>query len=394
MKFSCGVIAIYHDINHEARSMDMLQCMEQLCSKCNYVSYTEPEYRHSSVYVPVKSGVFRYLHFIHIVKQTIRKKKPDLIFLHDNMCAPILEWLKKKKYTGCVIYDSSELYVLAKNQPDESKLKKNMAKALSFIVKKVKIKLAQKNIRIEANNLKYADVVIAANLERAEYMREHYGLKTLPCIFDNIHRIDDVVNVEECGRKFSAYLAEDRFYILYAGGIAKARRTYELVEAVQKASLKLPVTLIIVGRSDEEEKIKIDSFLQKNNCNCVHYLGYITRAELKYILQHSQASVAAFSKDTINNLYCASGKIYESLFEGVPLVTSTNPPLQRICREHHVGVSNDDFLSAIYDVYNNYEEYRRDVQKYIAEINFEARIPKLVSDLTELLPKGWKDCEK
>ena len=38
----------------------------------------------------------------------------------------------------------------------------------------------------------------------------------------------------------------------------------------------------------------------------------------------------------MNNKYCASGKIFEFLYEGIPVVTTTNITLKTVCDEYNI----------------------------------------------------------
>lgn len=390
MRFKKGIIAVYHDINCEARSMEMLQCMEMLCDQCIYVSYAEPAYESNATRKKTKSGAFRYFYFLTGAVRCIRKENPDLILLHDNMCAPILKWLVEHDYHGEVVYDSSELYVAADQKKREVKHAVTFQSKVKTFLLGYKIKLANRNIALEAAYIRNVDVVIAANVERAKYMEANYGLSDTPLVYDNIHRIDAPIEMEQCDQKFHGFFKEGCFHILYAGGIAAERRTFDLVTAVCKASESVPVKLLIAGRAEISEKERIDKYLAQNNIEIVSYLGYLTRGELKYLLQRSQVSVVTFTKDTFNNLYCASGKAYESLFEGVPLIASTNPPLERICKTYDLGVSSDDFVYAILELYAHYEKYRKNVASFIKSLNYEERVPKLAEKLEMKLAEGKK----
>ena len=65
----------------------------------------------------------------------------------------------------------------------------------------------------ENRNLKYADIVISANMERSKIMKEYFKLKSLPIVFDNIHKINDKYDIEECDKNTHNILTEV-FYCL------------------------------------------------------------------------------------------------------------------------------------------------------------------------------------
>ena len=111
----------------------------------------------------------------------------------------------------------------------------------------------------------------------------------------------------------------------------------------------------------------------------------MTRAELRYCIQNSHASVVLFDKNSYNTLYCASGKFYESLFEGVPILASENPPLKRICLEEKIGVSDDNFARGIQTLQKDYDSYLFAVRNYVSGIHFEERIENLYQSIMEAL---------
>lgn len=374
-----GIAIIYHDINNNARSMEMLACMNHICRDTIFVSYAKPQYNaYTHENIVSGGGKLRYIKFLAAAKKTINKENPDVILLHDNMTAPILKWLTQRRFGGKIIYDSSELYTLSsagerKSTKDSIRLV-TLTKDFKMWLLSVKQKLAQMNIILEMQYLKYANIVIAANIERAFYMKDHYDLPRLPLIFDNMHRIDDAIDVTACNAKYAEFFEKEAFFILYVGGIGARRRTFDLVKAACELANQQPIELIVVGRSEINEQAKIEAYLNEHDKNCFTYLGYTSRSEIRYLLQHSNVSVSAFAMDTMNNIYCESGKVYESLFEGVPIVTSENPPLQRLCKEHGVGSSNKDFYEALNEVLQNETIYRRNVQRFIHDAKYEERV--------------------
>lgn len=390
-KYKSGVITIYHDINHEARSMEILKCMELLCEKVFFVSFSKPKtFSTSAECIQTKSGFFKYYSFLKTALKTIKEIEPDLIFLHDNACSPILKRIVRKKVNCKVIYDSSELYVLDSitNTYDfleKSEQKDSTKHGLQYYVNKLKKALRRNNIIDENKYLKYADVVIAANLERAKFMKEIHGLEKEPIVFNNIHKIDEDYDKKALDCKFSIYFEDNSRVILYLGGIAKERRTLELLDSVQKLSNKRKLLLLIAGSATNDMKKQFEQIMRDNSIKNTFYLGFITRGEIKYLLSRSDISVSVFSKDTLNNYFCESGKVYESLFEGVPVLTSDNPPLKRLCEEEGVGVSCDSFDEGIETILDNYELYKANIVKYIDSTDYEKRVPKLAKAIDETL---------
>jgi glycosyltransferase involved in cell wall biosynthesis len=354
------MFVVYHDIRTEARTQEILECATKMSNEIYYVSYSEP-FDIANINM-INTGKRNYIKFIINAIKAIIKVKPPIIILHDNYCAFLLCFIKIFLRDTTVVYDSSELYITI----EKYQRRKHIAYLLMHFEKKYLCK---------------ADVVIAANYERALIMKDYFKLKEVPIIFNNIHKIEDPIDIEQCNSKYGHLFKDNSFRILYAGGISRVRQTYELAEAVGKLGSKY--SLIVIGLATDDEKSNFSKMLLDKEYSNILYLGYLSRSEMRYILQNVNASVSAFAQDIPNNKYCASGKLYESLFEGVPVITSENPPLYRICNEYGIGVSNDNFAEAILQLENKYEEYCNNVNKYIDSINFNERVNILANLITE-----------
>lgn len=357
---------VYHDLITEARSQEILEVAKRIGNETVLVSYSKPFDYTEIKLITTGKGERRYFKFIQESIQAIKEEKPDIIILHDNYTAAILQWVYKNRKDIYIIYDSSELYIDGKPKT----FKEFVARHMRYFEKKY---------------LKYADVVIASNIERAKIMKKYFNLKERPIIFDNVHLIEDEFDIVECDKKYGHLFNKKDFYIVYAGGISKRRMTFELAEAV--GSLGCKYSLIILGSTNPKDKLEFDLMIEKNSYNNVKVLGFIPRNEWRYILSKSHISVSVFSQDTVNNINCSSGKLYESLFEGKPVLTSTNPPLKRICNLYGVGISTDDFRSGILQLEANYDEYRNNVKLYIENLDYHGRIDRLVEQLKEKIRK-------
>ncbi|KAB2494537.1 glycosyltransferase [Priestia endophytica] len=351
---------VYHDIRKEARSQEILECAKTLSNETVLVSYSKPFNTQNIKCIVTGNGERNYFKFIKESIKAIKEENPDVVILHDDYTAAVLAWIHKFRKNIFIIYDSSELYIDRKPKS----FKQFVARHMHYF---------------EKFYLKHADVVISANIERGNIMKDYYKLKEKPIVFDNIHRIDDHYNEEQLDRKYSELFGDDKFKIVYGGGISKKRMSFELLEAVH--SLGSNYRLIICGMLDAKDKSEFDSFISENSISDVHYVGFIPRSEWRYMLRKADISVSAFSKDTLNNVYCASGKLYESLFEGTPILTSENPPLKRICNNFGVGVSKDNFKEGILDLEQNYEVYCENIDAYTRTIDYEGRISNLAETL-------------
>ena len=225
---------VYDDINHDERVLETLRIFSTKWD-ITVVSFTEnvPFCKKNIV---TGNGKINYFSFFTIAQRMIKRFSGDIIYLHDNYCSTLIKYAKRRKLK--IIYDSSELYF-----DKVSHNKKNWIKNLLFNTP-------------EEKYLKLCDVVVAANKERAVIMKDRFELNMLPVIFDNVHKITDTYNVEECEQKFGKFFREKKKVICYFGGIQKKRGTFELINDVLK--LGDDYTLLIGGKADKND---IDLFL-------------------------------------------------------------------------------------------------------------------------------------
>lgn len=353
---------VYHDLQTEARSQEILECAKKLGDETILVSYSKPKDDSDCKCIVTGKGKRNYIDFVRQSIKAIKKEKPDVVILHDYYTAVILRWLIKNQKNVFVIYDSSELYLEIR----KDSIKNLIAGHMNYFEKKY---------------LKFADVVISANIERAKIMEKYFQLKETPIVFDNVHRIDDQYDLVECEKKYGKLFKEDVFCIVYAGGIFKQRLTINLAKAVGELGDKYH--LIITGNSSEKDKRELYMMLDKYGFKNIWYLGFVPRSELRYLFRKADISVSIFQQDTVNNIYCASGKLYESLFEGTPVLTSENPPLKRLCDENKIGVSTLDFKEGILELERNYSFYYENVLSFTKSLNMETRINNLVKQIKE-----------
>lgn len=349
------LFAVFDKFSHDQRAIETIEALSYL-GEVTVVSYDKMENIKNINYVVTGNGNRNYLSFVYSLKKTYKRIKPDFVFLHDNYTAFFIKWIKKKNSKVIVGYDSSELYYDKK----------------SYGIKGIKMNILNHQ---EFNNIKKADFVFAANIERAMIMKDYFKLSKLPIVWDNIHRIDDDVNISECNKKFHGIIENNKKIIFYCGGIHDNRGTFELINSIEK--LGDDYKLIIAGTANDEEKRRFEIKLSQSRTKNFAYIGFLSRSELKYFLKRSLISVSIFDFSCVNHIFCASGKVYESLFEEVPILTSINPPFKRLCDEYGLGVSCTNFDEGIIKIEENYEYYVSNIKKYIKSIDYDKRVNKL-----------------
>ncbi len=354
-----NIVFCYYDrIEFDARAQDTIECIQDF-GKIFFVSLSKcsiDKYGVESFVIPKRN----YASFILKCKKTIKNVKPDLVFLHDNYCARLIPFIKKVCPNAVIVYDMSELYI------------GGQLKTKYGIISKYLLEYA------EYKYLHYVDIVIAANEERAYIAKGYYGLNEKPIVFENIHRIDEKYDKDVLDKKYSSLFSKNTFKVVYAGGLSSAQR--DIIGLIKSFTLLGDdYELYIAGGNANST----DTINELNKHNNVHYLGKLSRQELKYVINQCSLNVSLFDLRTINTIFCASGKVYEGLFEGLPVLLSPNPPNVRMISDYGIGeiVYEKNYSDCIKKIKNNYDLYKKNVNKYIEIIDYDNRIIKLRTEL-------------
>ena len=356
------VFCAYHDINSNGRCQEVLKAAEKI-GQVTLISYRAPvgfKIAETTDYTVTGDGRRSYIPFIQTCIKQIKKLLPDIVILHDNYCAVIVPYILKINPRPYIVYDSSELYI--------DKKPGALSETVAWLIQ-----------RKENKWIKKTDMVIAANLERAKIMKSYFGLAEIPYVFENVRYIVEEPNLDECEEKFKEGLKGDSFKVLYAGGISQNRMTYDLIRAIK--SLGDEYTLILAGQKQESESQLYDEAMNSTTVDNVFYYGYLQRSELRYLFNNVHISVSMFQQNTLNNINCASGKFFESIYESCPVLTSTNPPLMRLCNQYGFGLSTDDLKTGIVSMRACYMDYKDHAVNFKSKVNPDNLVKKLSEEI-------------
>lgn len=361
------VFPIYHEMQYQSRPQECIAALKLMgVDEIVMVTIAPWELCPAGVRLVLArhDDALRYLHFYNKAIETIKAEKPDMVLLHDDFTAPVLRWLIKHHYKGKILFDESELYI------DEKK-KINSLKDIGFRFLPY----------CEEKYLKKVDALIAANKERAEIMVKIYDLPKFPIILENMRRLMVEPDVAACDEKYGSLFRNGSLTVLYGGGVKKARRTLELAQAVKE--LGGGFNLIITGGGDPADIAELKTLMETTDN--IHYVGQAPRAEWKYLITKSDICVSIYAQDTPNNKYCASGRFYEGILEGIPVLATTNPPLKNACDQYGFGVATEDLKSGLIQLRDKFSLFKKNAEKFAVECKYEERVPRLAQQIAARL---------
>lgn len=241
---------------------------------------------------------------------------------------------------------------------------------------------------VERMSIRRADVVIAANRERAERMREIYRLAEMPLVFENLRRLtySGPEGKKKAEERLRPRLRTGCCGILSTAGCDMSRLTGELVCAMKE--LGDAYCLYLAGESEPEDTAAVQRLIEEQRLDNVVILGRLDQDELKYLINFTQLGIVSYHQHDQNNRYCASGKLFEYIYEGKPVVTTTNPPLARLCEQEGIGVSDDGFADGIRRVMAQYDDFCRRARAFAEKNTVEDNNRTLAEELRIRLALG------
>ena len=305
------------------------------------------------------------LNYWSTVRQTVKLLKqyrPDVFYAHDYYSAWIAKKMLSKKYCKKIVYDAHELII-----PEEGK---------PFTMRQRLFYYFEKSI------VKKVDLLICASPERANIMKEHYGLFEMPHPIRNISQLSVNTDSETSNiiDSLTDFFSKPGKTIVYAGVVNRSRKIDELVDAV--GANADTCKLLIVGGGDFLEGLKLHASKYPNLTR--RFTGKVPYKALGAILSKCDAGFIYYPCNSLNNIYCASNKIYEYASVCLPIISNENPTIKGELEKYKIGVSGNDFCSSIIDIMNNSTSYKSNMARYNEDNQWKKESEKLNSLISNL----------
>lgn len=331
----------YSDTRYDGRLRELYNVAEKLGQVYSVIKNNERTDSNNFALEPQrKVALWQFIKLANNMAE--RMPSVDIIFIDNRIaCIPGLI-LKKKFRNAIIIQDVRELYI-------SSEQKRIKAKIGCWIEKKI---------------IEQADAIICANKFRAQKMKKLYNINGKILVYENVrklsyHSTSDIQSYED---KYKQLFKDTRIKIISTSGYTVSRTNDKLLYELK--DVEKDIDLLMVGGGSENDKKIIKRIISQQKLDNVHMIEKVEEAELKYLISKSQIGLVNYGQFDTNNRLCASGKIYEFLFEGLPVVTTSNLPLKDFCDKHQIGVAHDSYAYAINKIISHYDDYKDRVREF------------------------------
>ncbi len=370
------LIILYGNIDFDGRVKRMIEIGQSLgqvylLDATEVSQEMESSYQHSRVQLnPAWGKVRRHLIFWWQTIVMARRSNPDIVFAEDFF-ATMPGWLAAKICSAKLVYDAHELIVPEPGTPISLRNK------VWYILE-----------RFVAPR---ADLVIAANIERAEIMAEHYRFKRPPTYMRNIPSQREVTSLQrEVALNTYPQLRKQNKkerILLYQGDVSLARGLSRFVEVLDH--LPENYRLIIAGEGADLDCLTKQAGHHTQTGRFVA-LGRVPNTMLPAVTVHGDIGIVTYPRRGLNNIYCAPNKVFEYAQAGLPVITSDQPPLRTLFEgiKSSQTFSESDDLAAlagyIMQIETQRETLERDIEQLLAQNNSNAEYVRVINRMNKL----------
>jgi len=316
--------------------------------------------------------VTQHLRFWYAALGEALRQRPHVI-VSANFFTTFIGWLASRLTGASLVYDAHELIIPIPNE------RMSRREYLWY--------------QMERFSARYANLIVAANQERAELMQRHYNLANTPVVVRNIPSVNHgTLDRSVIMAIYPALVrrSADEFLILYQGDISLSRGIDKFVLSL--AHLPAQYRMIVVGDGPDLERLKAigQAFAGEGRFDT---LGAIENRLLPAIAAEADVGIVTYPFEGMNNIYCSPNKIYEYAQAGLPVVSTDQPPLRSMVVSYEIGVlvsridTPEAIAAAIRGVVENKTKYTRSLAHFLRDHRWEDEASRLQLALAEVVDR-------
>jgi glycosyltransferase involved in cell wall biosynthesis len=232
----------------------------------------------------------------------------------------------------------------------------------------MKVKLLRPIIsRLERYAFNKSDGVIVYTEILKNYVSHHFNVKS-----DNIFVVPHGVNLDN-SFAVNSEVAKEKIsktnpVVMYVGSLSELHGTPNLMKVCMELhSKRNEISIYVLGTGVLEDKFK--QFINDNNIDNVHMLGFISSEQIPLYLSKADVLLIPHSKCLQTELD-APTKLFEYLKSGIPIVSFDYEAISEVVGSNAILVEPDDvheFTKGIIEVLDN-EEYYSEIAKNACSI--------------------------
>jgi glycosyltransferase involved in cell wall biosynthesis len=197
----------------------------------------------------------------------------------------------------------------------------------SYGVRKVLSKIVERSL------IGFADVVIVVSASISDWYKNTYRLASVPVVrnFPICPKIFPPGKDDYLRRKFE--IEEDAIVFLYLGVLAAGRGVEILLDAFSQTKSK--VHMIFMGYGNMADEVKD---YEKRFSN-IHFHPAVSPEDISRHMFGADVGVSLIENICLSYYYCLPNKLFMYLSNGLPVIVSNFPEMEKIIKEKDCGWS-------------------------------------------------------
>jgi glycosyltransferase involved in cell wall biosynthesis len=359
------LVLLYGTLEYDGRVQRMIEILQRM-GEVTVVDIASQGIKHSqeiantrriNIHLPKLPGkITRHFCFWWAAARLAMRAKPSVVIAEDYYTL-FPGWLSAKLCSARLVYDAHELII---PNPGISMSKRERFWYL-----------------LEKWTVHRADLVIAANEDRASFMAEHNQLKQVPTVMRNIPSGNEYKSNDDNTLKQLPALAaraNDEVRIFYQGDVSLNRGIGRFAQAMRYLPSKY--RLIVAGDGPDLNSLKeqVRALEQEGRFTS---LGRVPRHLLPAISQQATVGIITYPFQGLNNIYCSPNKIFEYAQAGLPVVATDQPPLRKWIESYGIGElagehdSPEKIAGLIQQVAENKNKYAEALPRFLEDNRWE-----------------------